>query len=98
MLGLGKISLEKDYGILKYIVVRDEYRGANLGDALLRVLIYKAESLGIDRVYFRDGDSYLLSNGFLYNGDNLKDTYRLVLNVHDFFNKSCSNCGGKNGF
>lgn len=93
ILGVGKIKLKDEYGILEYIVVKDEYRGLNFGDSILRSLLFKLESIGIKEVYYWDKEEYLLSKGFKYNINKFKDSYRLYLNINDFFKKRL--CGDK---
>jgi N-acetylglutamate synthase-like GNAT family acetyltransferase len=90
IIGVGKISLENEYGVLEYIVVKRENRGSNLGDCILRSLLFKAESIGVKEVYCLNCMDYLLGRGFKYNKKKDMGLYKLYLNIEDFFNvKSC---------
>ena len=91
IIGVGKIGLGYDYSILEYIVVKEEYRGSNLGDALLRSLLFKAESIGMKKMFYYDKNDYLLKKGFTYSEGKQTGSYQLFLIIQDFFNKGC--CG-----
>lgn len=93
IIGVGKIKLENEYGILEYIIVKAGHRGSNLGDSILRSLLFKAETMKIKEVYYRDNEEYLLSRGFEYNNNKFKDFYKLYLKIDDFFKKK--SCGDK---
>lgn len=89
LFGLCKINIDKDHGILDYLVISNNYTGDNLGDALLRSTLNKLDNMGIKEVIYLFLDDYLLKKGFVKRE---KDLY---ITLPDFFNKSCKNCGGK---
>ncbi|GFN35415.1 GNAT family N-acetyltransferase [Tepidimicrobium xylanilyticum] len=88
IIGVGKVSIVESYGILKYIVVNETYRGSNYGESILRGLLFKCQSMGINKVYYHNYDIYLEKIGFKHN-DSLKEEFPLILKINDFFNKSC---------
>lgn len=94
VMGVGKIAFEGDYWVLKYIVVKDECRGLNLGDSILKALLFKARSIEVQRVYYSGEEEYLIKKGFDYNNRDLIDTYKLIIDIEDFFDKPC--CGDGN--
>lgn len=91
IIGVGKILLKDDYGIFKYIFVKDDYQGFDFGDSILRGMLFKCQSLGVKNVYYWDYNSYLIKKGFKYKDKVTFDNYHLYLKVNDFFKKSC--CG-----
>ena len=91
IIGVGKIRFEDDSGILEYIIIEEEYRGSNLGDALLRALLFKAESIGIKKVFYYNKNDYLFKKGFKYSGEKETNSYKMFLNIEDFFSKGCCN-------
>ncbi|MCF6465115.1 hypothetical protein [Clostridium sp. Cult2] len=95
IMGVGKILLKNDYGILKYIVVNEDFRGSNFGDAILRGIFFKSHNMDINTIYYSYNNKYLLKKGFKHNKEHFLDKYKLYLNIDDFFNKSC--CGDING-
>src|SRR5690554_6643012 len=94
MIGVGKIILRDDYGILKYIFVKEDCRGYNYGDAILRGLLYKCQSIGVNKIFSYKDDAYLLKKGFTYKEGDYSMEQKLYLGVDDFFKKSY--CGDKN--
>ncbi|NMB27149.1 MAG: GNAT family N-acetyltransferase [Tissierellia bacterium] len=88
IIGVGKIRLEGDYGVLEYVIIEEEYRGLNLGDALLRSLLFKAESIGIKKIFYYNMNDYLFKKGFKY-GEEETGSYKMFLNIEDFFSKGC---------
>lgn len=96
IVGVGKIRNESDYGVLEYLVIKEESRGSNLGDALLRTLLFKAETSGITKIFYTYKDNYLLKKGFVYNKDDHKDLYDLCVQISSFFDGG--SCDGKDRF
>lgn len=94
--GVGKISFENNHVVLNYIVVNKKNRGLNLGDSILRALLSKCRSIGIEKVYYHEYNDYLLKKGFINNKDSYKDIYKLYIDIKKFLNKSC--CCDKDGF
>ena len=91
LVGVAKAkSIDTRY-MLEYLVIREDKRNENLGDALLRAILSKLLNQGVNIVYSKLNDSYLLKKGFIINNDNL-----LELNISDFFDRGCNNCGGCN--
>lgn len=91
LVGVAKAkSIDTRY-MLEYLVIREDKRNQNLGDALLRAILSKLLNQGVNIVYSKLNDSYLLKKGFIINNDNL-----LKLNISDFFDRGCNNCGGCN--
>ncbi len=56
---MAKIRPELNYGVLEYIVIEAKHRGLNLGNALLRALLFKAESIGMKRYFIIVKNDYL---------------------------------------
>ena len=96
IIGVGKIKLKFNYGILEYLIIKKEHRGANLGDAILRTLLFKAEASGIEKIFYPYKNSYLMKKGFIDNKGEHMNSYELYLEVSEFFNKGC--CGDRNEF
>lgn len=95
IIGIGKIFLKDEYGILKYIIVKEKFRGFNYGDSILRGMLFKCQTMGINNICYYDNNSYLIKKSFTNNREYSSNGYRLHLKIDDFFNKS--SCGGKNG-
>ena len=94
LIGAGKIDIENNYWVLKYIIVKKDHRGSNFGDSILRSILFKAESINIEKIFFYNRNEYLLKKGFVYDEEKYIEPYRLSLNVKDFFNRGC--CGDEN--
>lgn len=90
--GIGKIDVENGYGVLKYIFVREKYRGFNYGEALLRAMLFKLNVMDINVVFYREYNKYLINKGFELNKKNLIVHYSLSLSINSFF-KDCCLCG-----
>lgn len=93
IMGIGKLVFQNEYGILRYIVIKEEYRGFDFGDSMLRSLIFKAQSLGIKEIYHAHNEKYLLKKGFKDNKMRTMNDYKLHLNTDEFF--QCKRCGDK---
>lgn len=91
LIGISKVEKEDDNFILKYLVIKHERRGENLGDALLRALLSKLDNQGIEKIYYKENNNYLLKKGFILNENN-----QLELNITSFFNEGCKCSGGCN--
>ena len=87
IMGVSKVEIEGDAS-LKYILIRKDNRQKNLGEALLRAILSKLDKQGIENVYYKEPNSYLIKKGFTLNNEN-----QLELNLAEFFNKPC--CSGK---
>lgn len=91
VIGACKVDLEGEEGFLSYLVIESNKRGEGLGEGLLRAILNKLDLDGILKVYFHEKNSYLLSKGFIENGEN-----QLELNLSEFFSGSCGCLGGFN--
>lgn len=92
LIGVGKAILNNSKWELNYLVIREDKRNQKLGDALFRAILNKLYNQGINVIYSKSKNSYLLKKGFIIN-----DNTELELNISDFFSKCCSSCGGRNG-
>ena len=95
IMGVSKIIIKDNYGILKYVVVKEKFRGLNYGDSLLRGILFKCKSMGINKVYYHGYDSYLLKKGFTNNKTSILVDHKLYTEVDNILNNTC--CGGTNG-
>lgn len=91
LIGAAKAINEYDKWILKYLVIRENNRGENLGDSLLRAILNNIFNQGIKEVYFMSENPYLVSKGFILLNDN-----EIVIELDGFFNKGCNCYGGFN--
>lgn len=91
LVGVGKAKLINNKWELNYLVISEDKRNQKLGDALLRALLNNLYNQGIDVIYSKLNNSYLLKKGFIINTNN-----ELELNIPDFFSKGCNSCGGCN--
>lgn len=91
LIGISKVEKEDDKFILKYLVIKYERRGENLGDALFRALVSKLDNQGIERIYYKQSTEYFLKKGFILSENN-----QLELNIASFFNNGCKCSGGSN--
>lgn len=91
LIGICKVEKEDDKFVLKYLIIKHERRGEDLGDVLLRALVSKLDNQGIERIYYKQSTEYLLKKGFVLSGNN-----QLELNITSFFNNGCKCSGGSN--
>ena len=96
IMGVSKIIIKDNYGILKYVVVKEKFRGLDYWDSLLRRILFKGKSMGITKVYYHMYDSYLLKKGFTNNKTSILVDHKLYTEVDNILNNTC--CGGTNGF
>lgn len=89
LIGVSKVEKEDEKFILKYLVIKHDRRGDNLGEALLRALVSKLDNQGVDRIYYKYNSDYLINKGFYLNENN-----RLELNIVKFFKNGCE-CSGE---
>lgn len=89
IIGSCKVKVENKRGDLRYIVIKDDKRGGNLGDGLLRATLNKLDKDGVTMIYFDVKNPYLLKKGFEENKEG-----KLQLNIPEFFQKGC-NCLGE---
>lgn len=48
---VGRLELNKDEAYIKYVAVRKEYRRKKYGDMIVRMLVDKAQSMSIDKIF-----------------------------------------------
>ncbi len=89
LVGVGKTKSKDEKWLLEYVVIRDDKRNQSLGDALLRAILNKLYNQGIEYIYYKTDNKYLMKKGFVLNDDNM-----LELNIPEFFSKGCNSCGG----
>lgn len=91
IIGISKVDNEDDNYILKYIVIKNDKRGQNFGDALFRALLSRLDNQDIDKIYYKVSNDYLLRKGFFINEKN-----QLELDITSFFKEGCKCSGGCN--
>ncbi|OZV12802.1 hypothetical protein CIW83_07890 [Tissierella sp. P1] len=91
LVGVGKVKPRGETWTLEYLIIREDKRNQNLGDALLRAILNKLFNQGVKNVYYRTNNTYLIKKGFI-----LVDNSQLELNIPEFFKKGCDGCGGHN--
>lgn len=91
LIGVAKAKSIDNRYMLEYLVIREDKRNQNLGESLLRAILSKLLNQGVNIVYSKLNNNYLLKKGFIINNDNL-----LELNISNFFDRGCNNCGGCN--
>lgn len=64
IVGVSRVEKYDTYGILKYIVVSEDYRGQKFGDGLLRSAFNYCLRNGIKNIYYHEKNSFLISIGF----------------------------------
>lgn len=89
IIGVSKVEIENNNGNLKYLVIKEASRGQDLGNGLLRGILNKLDNNGVEKIYYKEMDSYLIKKGFYLNEKN-----QLELNISEFFNNGCQ-CSGK---
>ncbi|RKD34536.1 GNAT family N-acetyltransferase [Thermohalobacter berrensis] len=103
VLGVSKLTIWDNIGILKYLIIDKNIRGNNLGDGLLRATLNYCYLNGINKVYYLESDNYLLKKGFekidiIDAEDNIKRLINkktaLVCDVPVFFENTCNNGRG----
>lgn len=93
ILGLVKVREEREKWFLQYLVVKKEMRGKRLGDGLIRVISNYLLKKGVERLYYQEGNEFLIKIGFKKNCENLYE-----LDIGELFKHNCNNCGGSNEF
>ncbi len=89
--GIAKAKMIDADWNLKYLIIKKDKRGENLGDALLRALLSKLSNQGIKKILYKEENFYLRKIGFKLSENNL-----LELDISAFFSKGCKSCGGCN--
>jgi len=84
LIGITKAEKNDVIYELKYLVIKHERRGENLGDALLRALVSKLDNQGVEIVFFIEKNDYLIKKGFILSKNN-----KLELNISNFFDGGC---------
>ncbi|KNF07437.1 GCN5-like N-acetyltransferase [Gottschalkia purinilytica] len=95
IIGATKISSYNSIEELIYIIIREDKRGEDLGDGLLRGAFNYCLNKGIKNIYYFNESKYLLKKGFVEAKKTLdmknhipKDSF-LVCNIENLFSKSC---------
>ena len=88
VLGLCSVEIKNSEYWLKHLIIKEDSRGQELGDGLLRTMLNKLDLQGIKSLYYKDIDSYLVEKGFIKNEKGF-----LELNISDFFTNGCT-CSG----
>lgn len=91
IVGLSKVYVKNDIGVLKYVVIRKDYIGDNLGDALLRSILNYCINNGIKTIYFSEKNSYLVKKGF---SESKKQGFSLEIDLDEFFKAPCQSSKG----
>lgn len=91
LIGVGKVEMFNENWLLKYLVIREDRRGENLGDGLLRALLSKLYNSGVKFLFYENTNPYLIKKGFAIDEEN-----QLKINIVDFFKTGCKNCSGCN--
>jgi N-acetylglutamate synthase-like GNAT family acetyltransferase len=89
IIGVCKMEMRNYGGNLKYLVIKEDKRKQKLGNGLLRGILNKLDNQDIEKVYYRENNSYLIKNGFYLNPEG-----QLELNVSEFFSGGCK-CPGE---
>ncbi|WP_425448673.1 GNAT family N-acetyltransferase [Dethiothermospora halolimnae] len=96
--GVCGISSYNDFGTLDYIIIKEKFRGKDLGDGLIRATFNYCLRKGLLQIYFLGYSEYLLKKGFMetneekidFNVSNsTKNNKILICDLPDFFSKKC---------
>lgn len=102
IVGVSRVEKHDTYGILKYIIVSEGYRGQKFGDGLLRSAFNYCLRNGIKDIYYHEKNSFLISIGFKSILPNTtpkiikeKIPYDEIIkcNLEEFFSKNCKSKG-----
>lgn len=89
VLGLCKVEIIDSNSWLKYLVIKEDSRGENLGDGLLRTVLNKLDLKEIKMIFYDYINLYLIKKGFVENPE-----CKLELNISEFFKGGCK-CPGQ---
>lgn len=89
VLGICKVDVENSNSVLHYLIIKENSRGENLGDGLLRTVLNRLHLQNIKKIYYNNLDLYLIKKGFTN-----KDESILELNISEFFLCRCK-CSGE---
>ncbi|KPU28121.1 hypothetical protein TR13x_01940 [Caloranaerobacter sp. TR13] len=98
LIGVAKITVVKNFGLLNYLIIDSDRRGENLGDSLLRAILNFCDLNSIKKVYYPYEDLYLIKKGFkladiteieMLNMYNIITEKLIVCNTEEFFKNSC---------
>lgn len=88
VLGLCSVGINNSEYWLKHLIIKEDSRGQELGDGLLRTMLNKLDLQGVKKIYYKNIDSYLVKKGFIKNNKGF-----LELNILEFFTDGCT-CSG----
>lgn len=98
IIGVTKISVINNIGLLNYLIIDEDRRGENLGDALLRSVLNYCDLNSIKKVYYPYENLYLEKKGFklvdkseieLVKIKNIKIDKVMFCNTEEFFKDGC---------
>lgn len=98
LIGVAKITVIKNIGLLNYLIIDSNRRGENLGDSLLRSILNYCDLNSIKKIYYPYENLYLQKKGFkladinekkLLNLNNIIANKLIVCNTEEFFKNSC---------
>lgn len=92
LIGIGKVLMVQENWVLKHLIIREDKRGEDLGDGLLRAILSKLDNINVRFLYYDKENPYLIKKGFKSGKE-----YELQLNIPEFFKSGCKNCGDCNG-
>ncbi|WP_069649509.1 GNAT family N-acetyltransferase [Caloranaerobacter ferrireducens] len=64
LIGVAKITVIKNIGLLNYLIIDSNRRGENLGDSLLRSILNYCDLNSIKKIYYPYENLYLQKKGF----------------------------------
>lgn len=91
ILGVSKVKEKESKWLLHYLIIKEDSRGDNLGDSLLRGILNKLSNQGIKKIYYKSYDPYLIKKGFKLTNNN-----ELILDIDEFFSQGCAGIGDCN--
>lgn len=98
LIGVAKITVIKNIGLLNYLIIDSDRRGENLGDSLLRSILNYCDLNSIKKVYYPYENLYLEKKGFkladkseieLVKIKNIKIDKVMFCNTEEFFKDGC---------
>ncbi|KGG81386.1 hypothetical protein Y919_00020 [Caloranaerobacter azorensis H53214] len=97
-IGVAKITVIENIGILNYLVIDSDRRGEDLGDSLLRAILNYCDLNFIKKIYYPYENSYLQKKGFksadidekeFLKVNNINSDKLIVCNTEEFFRDGC---------
>ncbi|SHH47943.1 Acetyltransferase (GNAT) domain-containing protein [Caloranaerobacter azorensis DSM 13643] len=97
-IGVAKITVIENIGVLNYLVIDSDRRGEDLGDSLLRAILNYCDLNFIKKIYYPYENSYLQKKGFksadidekeFLKVNNINSDKLIVCNTEEFFRDGC---------